>query len=76
VAIETHVHLLSDHVAAGHGAGLALAELHERVVDEEWVALKPKWERFRDHPISFATVWVGGRQDFEGKEPDGTAQVG
>jgi SAM-dependent methyltransferase len=58
VAIETHVHLLSDHVAAGRATGLDLAELHERVVDDEWVALKPKWERFRDHPISFAFVWV------------------
>ncbi len=64
VAIETHVHLLSDHVAAGLGAGLALAELHERVVDEEWITLKPEWERFRDHPISFAFVWVG-----EGRRP-------
>jgi SAM-dependent methyltransferase len=60
LAIETHLHLLSDHVAAGRSAGLTLAELHERVVDDEWVALKPKWERFRDHPISFAFVWVGG----------------
>jgi SAM-dependent methyltransferase len=57
VAIETHVHLLGDHVAAGRAAGLELAELQERVVDDEWVALKPKWERFRDHPISFAFVW-------------------
>jgi SAM-dependent methyltransferase len=58
VAIETHVHLLGDHVTAGIGAGLALAELEERVVDDEWVALKPKWERFRDQPISFAFVWA------------------
>ncbi len=36
-AIETHVHLASDHVAAGRAAGLDLAELHERVVDEERV---------------------------------------
>ncbi|HEY2052525.1 MAG TPA: methyltransferase domain-containing protein [Solirubrobacterales bacterium] len=57
LAIETHVHLLSDHVAAGLGAGLTLAALHERVIDDEWVALKPKWERFRHHPISFALVW-------------------
>jgi SAM-dependent methyltransferase len=57
VAIETHVHLLSEHVAAGLGAGLVLAELHERTVDDEWIALKPKWERFRDHPVSFAFVW-------------------
>jgi SAM-dependent methyltransferase len=57
LAIETHVHLLSDHVAAGLGAGLTLAALHERVIDDEWVALKPKWDRFRHHPISFALVW-------------------
>ena len=60
VAIETHVHLLSDHVAAGRAAGIDLVKLQERVVDDEWVALKPKWERFRDHPISFALVWARG----------------
>jgi SAM-dependent methyltransferase len=60
VAIETHVHLLGEHVAAGRAAGLDLAELHERIVDDEWVALKPKWERFRDHPVSFAFLWVRG----------------
>ncbi len=60
LAIETHVHLLSDHVAAGRVAGLDLAELHEQVIDDAWVALKPKWERFRDHPISFAFVWTRG----------------
>lgn len=58
LAIETHVHLLSEHVGAGLGAGLTLAALHERLVDDEWVALKPKWERHRGHPISFAFVWV------------------
>ncbi|HEY5331937.1 MAG TPA: hypothetical protein VIJ21_00205, partial [Solirubrobacterales bacterium] len=63
VAIETHVHLLSDHVAAGLGAGLVLAELHERVVDDAWLALKPKWERFRHHPVSFAFVWAGEADD-------------
>jgi SAM-dependent methyltransferase len=57
LAIETHVHLLSEHVAAGLDAGLTLAALHERVVDDEWVALKPKWERYRHHPVSFAFVW-------------------
>src|SRR6202789_473838 len=51
VAIETHVHLLSEHVAAGLGAGLRLDALHERVVDDEFLARKPKWERVRGHPI-------------------------
>lgn len=57
VAIETHVHQLSEQVAAGLGAGLALAEMHERIIDDAWVALKPKWERYRGHPISFVLVW-------------------
>ena len=57
VAIDTHVHLLSEHVSAGLGAGLVLAELRERVVDDGWVALKPSWERWRDHPVTLATVW-------------------
>ena len=57
VAIETHVHQLSEQVAAGLTAGLTLAEMHERIVDDEWVALKPKWDRYRGHPISFVLVW-------------------
>jgi SAM-dependent methyltransferase len=57
VAIETHLHLLSDHVTAGLEAGWQLAELRERVIDDVWVELKPKWERLRGQPIAFATVW-------------------
>ena len=26
-------------------------------LDDDWVALKPKWERYRNHPISAAFVW-------------------
>jgi SAM-dependent methyltransferase len=57
VAIETHVHLLGEHVAAGRAAGLGLTVLEERIVDDEWIALKPKWERFRGHPVSYAAAW-------------------
>jgi SAM-dependent methyltransferase len=57
VAIATHVHLISDHVTAGFAAGWRLAELHEGVIDDRWIAAKPKWERFRNHPISAAYVW-------------------
>jgi SAM-dependent methyltransferase len=57
IAIETHVHLLSDHVAAAIAAGWKLAELHEQVIDETWVTTKPTWARYRDVPISFAMVW-------------------
>ena len=57
VAIATHVHLLSDHVRAAMAAGWRLAELSEATVDDAWVAAKPKWERFRGHPISAALVW-------------------
>jgi SAM-dependent methyltransferase len=57
IAIVTHLHLLSDHVTAGLNAGWTLIEMQERVIDDEWLALKPKWERFRNHPISMAFVW-------------------
>lgn len=57
LAIETHVHLMSDHVTAARGNGWQLLEMKERLIDDRWVALKPRWERFRNIPISFAMVW-------------------
>jgi SAM-dependent methyltransferase len=58
VAIESHVHLTSDHVAAGLGAGLRLVEMIEGVVDEDWLAAKPKWQKHLHRPVSFAIVWA------------------
>lgn len=57
VAIETHLHLIGDHVTAALGAGWQLAEMKERLIDDAWLALKPKWERLRGHPITAAFVW-------------------
>jgi SAM-dependent methyltransferase len=57
VAIETHVHLFSEHVQAALASGWSLAEMHEQLVDERWIALKPSWAPLRDVPISFAAVW-------------------
>jgi SAM-dependent methyltransferase len=57
VAIESHVHLFSEHVQAAHRAGWTLLEMDEGVVDDAWIAKKPKWERYRFHPVSFAMVW-------------------
>jgi SAM-dependent methyltransferase len=57
VAVETHIHLISDHVSAALGAGWELAEMQERVIDDAWLALKPKWAEYRGHPISAAFVW-------------------
>jgi SAM-dependent methyltransferase len=57
VAIETYVHLMSDHVAAARAANLALVEMRERLVDDRWIARKPSWEPYRHHPVSFALVW-------------------
>jgi SAM-dependent methyltransferase len=57
VAIETHVHLLSDHAQAALAAGWQLAELHEQVIDDRWVEMKPSWAAYRDVPVSFAWVW-------------------
>jgi SAM-dependent methyltransferase len=57
IAIETHVHLLSEHVAAAIAAGWHLAELHEQVIDDRWIEIKQSWAVYRDVPISFAWVW-------------------
>lgn len=56
-AIESHVHLFSDHIRAARAAGWTLAEMHEGVVDADWIAKKPKWDRYFGHPVSFAMVW-------------------
>jgi SAM-dependent methyltransferase len=57
VAIETYIHLFSEQVAAARTAGWSLVELKERLIDDEWVELKPKWERLRGQPIAFAFAW-------------------
>ena len=57
IAITTHLHLVSDHVTAALGAGWNLIEMQERLIDDDWIALKPKWKRYRNHPISAAYVW-------------------
>jgi SAM-dependent methyltransferase len=57
IAIDTHLHLLSDHVSAALAAGWTLREMKEQLIEDQWVALKPKWERFRHHPIAFAFAW-------------------
>ena len=57
VAIETHVHLLSDHVTTALETGWILVEMKERVIDDAWLSLKPKWDRFRGHPVAFAFAW-------------------
>jgi SAM-dependent methyltransferase len=58
VQIATHLHQLSEQVAAARAAGLWLDALQERVVDDAFVAAKPKWERWRGLPVSFAARWV------------------
>jgi hypothetical protein len=31
--------------------------MRERVIDDAWLALKPKWEPMRNQPIAFAFAW-------------------
>ncbi len=58
LAISTHLHLFSEHVNAGVGAGWRLAEAAEAVVDDAWLAAKPKWSHLRGHPFTMALVWT------------------
>ena len=70
VAIETHVHLFSEHVQAALASGWSLAEMHEQLIDERWIALKPSWAPLRDVPVSFAAVWRRGAARSGGSATD------
>lgn len=57
VTIRSYVHLLSDHVKAAFAAGWSLLEMDEGLVDEGWLAKKPKWKVYFGIPVSFSMVW-------------------
>jgi SAM-dependent methyltransferase len=57
VAIQSYVHLTSEHVQAALAAGWTLAEMHEGIVDDAWLEYKPHWQPLAGQPVSFALVW-------------------
>jgi hypothetical protein len=57
VTIRSYVHLLSDHVKAAHPVGWSLLEMDEGLIDDAWLAKKPKWDVYLGLPVSFAMVW-------------------
>lgn len=57
ITIRSYVHLLSDHVKAARAAGWSLVEMDEGLVDEDWLRVRPKWEKYTGLPISFVMVW-------------------
>jgi SAM-dependent methyltransferase len=58
VTIQSYVHLFSEHFHAGREVGLVLADLRECLIDETWLATKPKWRHYLNWPVSFALVWT------------------
>jgi SAM-dependent methyltransferase len=56
-AIESYVHLTSDHFKAARAAGWELGALDEGIVDDDAIAAHPRWERYRNRPMSYAMVW-------------------
>jgi SAM-dependent methyltransferase len=57
LAIESYVHLFSDHIKAAFNSNFVLLEMEEGIVDEEWFQKKPKWEKYKNWPVSFLFVW-------------------
>ncbi len=57
ITIRSYVHLLSDHVKAAFEVGLSLLEMDEGLIDEDWLKVKPKWEKYLGTPVSFSMVW-------------------
>jgi SAM-dependent methyltransferase len=56
LTIESHVHLFADHFAAGQASRLVLTAMDECVIDEAWLATKPKWRKYLGWPVSFSLV--------------------
>jgi SAM-dependent methyltransferase len=50
--LPSHVHLVSDYVAAIRAAGLTLGELLEPIVDDALVAALPNFAKHRGHPLA------------------------
>ena len=57
ISIQSYVHLLSDHVKIAHATGWSLVALDEGVIDDDWIARKPKWQKYYGLPVSFSFVW-------------------
>jgi SAM-dependent methyltransferase len=57
ITIRSYVHLLSDHVKAARSVGLSLLEMDEGLVDDDWLKVKAKWEKYLGTPVSFSMVW-------------------
>src|SRR5262245_26510923 len=58
VTIKSYVHLFSEHFDAGGEAGFALTALRECLIDENWLATKPKWRSYLSWPVRVAMVWT------------------
>ncbi|MFQ6393114.1 class I SAM-dependent DNA methyltransferase [Nocardia sp. KC 131] len=58
VAISTELHLVSEHMSAALEMGWVLTEMAEALVEDAWIATKPKWADLRGHPFTMAMVWT------------------
>ncbi|MEM6255581.1 MAG: class I SAM-dependent methyltransferase [Cyanobacteria bacterium P01_D01_bin.156] len=57
IAIDNSVHLHSDHIQNAHQVKFKLLEMHERLVDVEWIQQQPTMVKYQHQPISFCMVW-------------------
>jgi SAM-dependent methyltransferase len=56
-AIEGYIHLFSEHIQAANASGWLLRELHERLIDDAWIAERPRAAPRKGWPVSFVCVW-------------------
>ena len=57
ITVQSYVHLLSDHINAAYEVGWTLVDMDEGVIDDEYLQVKPKWDKYYGIPISFSMVW-------------------
>jgi SAM-dependent methyltransferase len=55
--IEGYVHLFSEHVQAATASDWRLRELYERLIDDDWIAQRPRAAARKGWPVSFVCLW-------------------
>lgn len=70
ITIEGYVHLFSEHVQAASACGWLLRELYERLIDEAWIAQRPRAAQglARQLRLSLAAAVLACPQAEEGRE--------
>jgi ubiquinone/menaquinone biosynthesis C-methylase UbiE len=57
IAITNYIHLFSDHIQLAGKMGWRLQNMHERLVDSDFINAHPSYKKHEGYPISYLLHW-------------------